>query len=66
MEDETGEHRRGSNRGYRKEAKQAGSSKATNWFRLAAELDERLRTEIGPPSDSIGLRPLATLSRYVE
>jgi len=66
MADETGEHRRGSNKGDRKEAKQAGSPKAPNWFRLAAELDERLRTETSPPSNSMGLRPFATLSRYVE
>lgn len=65
MEDETGGHRRGSNREDRKEGKKAGSLKPTNWFRLAAELDERLRTETGPPS-TLGLRPLATLSRYVE
>jgi len=57
---------KGIQKGDRKEVKQAGSPKATNWFRLAAELDERLRTETGPPSNSMGLRRLATLSRYVE
>ena len=65
MEDETGGHRRGSNKGDRKAAKKAGSPKAAHWFRLAAELDERLRTETGHLS-TLELRPLASLSRYVE
>ena len=66
MEDETGEHRRGVNKGDRKAAKNAGSLTARDWFRLAVELDEQVRMEAGLPSNSMGLRSLASLSRYVE
>jgi hypothetical protein len=65
MADETRGHRREFNKGDRKEGKR-GALKTRNWIRLAAELEERLRTETSPASNPIGLRRFATLSRYVE
>jgi hypothetical protein len=40
--------------------------KAKNWFRLAAELDERLRMETRPALNSVAPRRFVTLTRYVE
>jgi hypothetical protein len=65
MEDETRGHRREFGKGYRNEGKR-GTLKAKNWFRLAAELDERFRTETTPAFDSVAPRRFVTLTRYVE
>lgn len=65
MEDETRGHRREFGKGDRNEGKR-GTLKAKNWFRLAAELDERLRMETRPALNSVGPRRFATLTRYVE